>query len=144
MKPARKIKASRWIVTDPQKRIAAQFEQKTVGKFISPVYKAVLVVLDWDERVRYRLVDTKTDISDGLLEVKAGEYAIMDRDRPAAKLTWLPREKVGAKGFVGTLKKLMTPSDRAIVSAGADHFLDAPSALAMYLIFSDLTGIPGG
>ena len=144
LKPARKFKSSRWIVTDPEKRIAMQIGQKAVGKFIKPVYKVVLVLMDWEDNVKFRLVEPKTNIPDPVLPVKAGELAIMAGDKPAAKLAWLPREEVVAKGFFGKLKKLLTASERAIVSAGPRHCLDAPAALAMYLIYSELTDVPIG
>ena len=144
MKPVRRFKASRWIVTDPEKRIAMQIDQKAVGKFINPIYKVVLVLRDWEENVKFRLVEPKSNIPDRILPVNAGEWAIMAGDKPAAKLTWLPRQEVAAKGFLGKLKRLLTASDRAIISAGPLHCLDAPAALAVYLLFSELTDIPGG
>jgi hypothetical protein len=144
MKPVRTFKSSRWIVTDPENRIAMQIDQKAVGKFINPVYKVLLVLRDWEENVKFRLVEPKTEIPDRVLPVDAGEFAIMAGDKPAAKLTWLPRQDVAAKGFFGKLKKLLIASDRAIVSAGPQHCLDAPTALAMYLVFDDSTDIAGG
>ena len=144
MAPNRKVMPSRWILRNPEKHIAMQFDQKVLGKFINPVYRAVLVLLDWDEKVKYRLVDPRKNIPDRIMSINTGDWAIMDGDRPAAKLTWLPRQEIAATGFMGKLKKFLIPSDRAIVSAGTEHCLNAPAALAMYIVFSELADTSGG
>ena len=62
-------------------------------------------------------------------------------DKPVAKLDWLPREKEKTKGFFGQLKRFFTGSDRAIISAAKSHLLPAPVAVAMIMLFEELTDV---
>lgn len=48
MRPNRKIMPSRWIVTDPDRNIAMQFDQKILGKLTNPIYKCALAFLNGD------------------------------------------------------------------------------------------------
>jgi antitoxin (DNA-binding transcriptional repressor) of toxin-antitoxin stability system len=143
MKPNRRIMPSRWIVTDPGGNAAVQFDQKILGKIVNPLYKVVLAILDAEGREIFRLVDPRTNIPDRIMAVNVGEWTIVDGDRPVAKLTSLPREQEAPKGMFKKLKKIFVAYDRAIVSTGGRHFLPAPAALGMLLIFDELTDISG-
>lgn len=144
MSPNRKIMPSRWIVTDPQQRIAMQFDQKILGKLVNPLYKVAFSLLDGEGKEVYRLVDPRTDIPDRLFGVGPNEWAVIAGDRPAAKLVRLSRQKQPSPGFIGALKALLTASDPGIVSLGRHHVLPAPVALGMLVIFNELINEPGG
>ena len=144
MKPNRKIMPSRWILTDPEGKVALQFDQKILGKMINPLYRIVLAVLDREGREIYRLVDPRTNIPDRLLGVNIGEWTIMEGDRPVAKLACLPREQAPPKGMFKAIKKFFTSSDRAVICAGNRHVLPAPAVLGMLWLFDQLTDVSGG
>ena len=143
MKPNRKIMPSRWMVADPGGRLVLQFDQKILGKMVNPLYKVALAILDAEGREIYRLVDPRTNIPDRIMAANVGEWAIVEGDRPVAKLCWLPRKKEPPKGMFKALKKFFTASDRAVVSAGSRHILPAPAALGMLLLFDQLTDVSG-
>ena len=67
----------------------------------------------------------------------------MDGDRPVAKLVWLERDGKPT-GIVGKLRSFLTRSDRGVTSAGSNHLPPAPVALAMILLFEELTDTSGG
>jgi len=138
MRPNRKIMPSRWIVTDPQQRVAMQFDQKILAKLINPLYRTVLVLVAEDGREVLRLVDPTTNIGDRLFSVNLGDWAILHGDKPVARLTRLKRPGETSSGMLGKIRHWLKPSDYAIVSAGEEHLLAAPVALCMYLVFREL------
>jgi hypothetical protein len=144
MTPNRKIMPSRWSVTDPAQNIAMQFDQKILGKAIKPLSKVALALLDNEGREVYRLVDPRTNIPDRIIGAGPSDWLLMDGDNPVAKLTWLPRQIEPAKGLLSRLSKLLTTPDYGIVSAGESHVLAAPVALAMILLFIELTDVSCG
>ena len=144
MRPNRKIMPSRWMVTDPEQQIAMQINQKILGKVVNPLYKTALTLEDGEGRETFRLVDPRTNIPDRIFGVGPGEWALLNGDRPVAKLVRLPRRTETGKGLLGKLKKWLTASDRGIMSAGAEHVLPAPVALGMLLIFNELTDASAG
>ncbi|MEN8131606.1 MAG: hypothetical protein ABFS45_15720 [Pseudomonadota bacterium] len=141
MSPNRRIMPSRWAVADPGQNVAVQFDQKILGKLINPIYKVAFALLDDRETEKYRLVDPRTSIPDRIFGVSPGEWVILDDDRPVAKLGKLPRQtdQPEGKGLFGRLKKAVTGSDDAVVSAGSNHLLPAPVALGMFMLFKELT-----
>lgn len=146
MNPDRRIMPSRWIVTDPRRNIAMQFDQKILGKLMNPVYKAAFSLLDGSGREVYRLVDPRTSIPDRIFGARAGEWALMREDRPVAKLGRLPREtnKPEGKGLFEKIKQALVTSDHAVISAGRDHVLPAPVALGMFMLFKELEDTSSG
>lgn len=138
MKPNRRIMPSRWIVTDPEQRVAMQFDQKILGKVMNPLYRTMLALLDDQDREVYRLVDPRKSIPDRIMIANPGEWALMQGQRPMAKMVRLPRNEERAKGFFGKLKKVLAGSDQGLVSAEQIHTLAAPVALAMLLLFNEL------
>lgn len=90
---------SRWAVTDPEQKIAKQFDQKILAKMISPVNKIVLAMLDSMGKEVYRLADARTSIPGRILGLGPDEWAIVSGDKPVAKLGWLPRQTSSANGF---------------------------------------------
>lgn len=144
MRPNRKIMPSRWIVTDPLDTIAMQFDQKTLGKLVNPLYRVALALLDGRGKEVYRLVDPRTSLPDRILGLGPGEWALLAGDKPVAKLARLPKQKEYPTGALGRLKRFIVGSDRAIVSAGEDHLLPAPVALGMLVIFEALTDASAG
>lgn len=139
MKPNRKVMPSRWIVTDPQDRIAMQFDQKILGKLVNPLYRVALTLLDSDGNEVYRLVDPRTNLPDRIFGLGPGEWALLASEELAGKLARLPKQKEYPSGALGRLKRFLVGSDRAIISAGPEHVLAAPVALGMLLIFDELT-----
>ena len=144
MRPNRKVMPSRWIVTDPQQRIAVQFEQNILGKLSNPLHKVVFNLLDGEGRLIYRLLDPRSAIADRLFGVGPDDWAISDGERLVAKLIRLPRPKPESRGLLAALRSLLTPTDPAIASIGPQHLLPAPVALAMLLLFQELTDASAG
>lgn len=144
MRPNRKIMPSRWTVTGPRQDVAMQFNQKIFGKMVNPLYKTALVLENGEGKEVYRLVDPRTNIPDRILGSGPDDWLVMNGDKPVAKLTRLPRPTESAKGIFGRLKRLLTGSDTGIVSAGNSHLLAAPVALAMFLLFDELTDSSAG
>jgi len=143
MRPNRKVMPSRWIVTDPEERVAMQFDQKILGKLVNPLYRVALALLDRDGEEVCRLVDPRTNIPDRILGLGPGEWALLAADEPVAKLVRLSRRTGPPAGALGKLRRFFAVSDRGIVSAGRDHVLAAPVALGMLMIFEELTDISG-
>ena len=139
MKPNRKIMPSRWIITDSSGNVAAQFDQKILGKMVNPLYKIALTVLDQADTEVFRLVDPRTSIPDRVLGAGPNEWVLMSGDKPAAKLIRLPRQDKLARGIFGKLKNMLAATDRGIISAGDRHALAAPVALGMILLFEELS-----
>jgi hypothetical protein len=144
MGPTRKIMPSRWIVTDPQQRVVMQFEQSILGKLSNPLHKVVFSLLDAEGRVVYRLLDPRSNIGDRIFGIGPDDWVISDGDRLAAKLVRLPRREPRASGLLGTLKALLRSADPAIVSMGAQHAFPAPVALALLMLFQELTDASAG
>lgn len=144
MRPNRKIMPSRWIVTDPQQRVAMQFDQKILAKLVNPIYRTVLVLVAEDGSEVFRLVDPTTNIGDRIFGVNTGEWAILRGDKPVAKLTRLKRTGETAGGLLGKIKHWLKSPDYAVVSASEEHTLPAPVALCMYLVFRELSDTSGG
>lgn len=144
MRPNRKVMPSRWIVTDPQQRIAMQFEQNILGKLSNPLHKVVFSLLDGEGKLVYRLLDPRSAIADRILGVGPDDWAISDGDRLVAKLVRLPQPTRKARGLFATLRSLLTQADPAIASIGPQHLLPAPVALAMLLLFQELTDASAG
>ena len=144
MQPNRKIMPSRWVITEPGRSIAMQFDQKILGKMVNPLYKTLLVFEDGEGKEVYRLVDPRTDIPDRLLGVGPDEWAVMGGDQLMAKLVRLPAKTGPAKGFFGKLKNMLTTCDQGIISVGSSHILTAPVALGMLMLFRELTDCSSG
>jgi len=143
MRPNRKVMPSRWIVTDPDGRIAMQFDQKMLGKLVNPLYRVALALLDGEGEQVYRLVDQRTSTPDRIFGVPPREWALLAGDKPAAKLARLPKQKEKPTGALGKLRSLLAGSDQGIISAGPDHVLAAPVALGMLMVFDELTDTSG-
>lgn len=144
MKPNRRIMPSHWVITDPEKNVAMQFDQKVQGKMTNPLYRIALALVDSAGKEVYRLVDPRTSVPDRVLGVGPNEWALMSGDKPVAKLVWLARQTKPAKGILGKMKEFLTTSERGIVSAGGSHALPAPVALGMLMLFEELTDTSGG
>ena len=144
MAPNRKIMPSRWIVTDPQQRIAMQFEQNILGKLSNPLHKVVFSLLDGEGKVVYRLLDPRSNIGDRIFGAGPDDWGIRDGDRLAAKLVRLPRREPKAPGLLGALQALLRSADPAIVSMGPQHAFPAPVALALLMLFQELTDASAG
>lgn len=139
MKPNRKIMPSRWVVTDPAQTIAAHFDQKILGKLSNPLYKTVLVILDCEGNEVHRLIDPRTNIPDRILGLGPNDWALMEGDKLVARLTYLRRGTEPPKGIFGKFKELFAGTDWGVVSVGTEPILPAPVALAMLMLFDELT-----
>lgn len=144
MKSNRKIMPSRWVITEPGRSIAMQFDQKILGKMVNPLYKTLLVMEDGEGREVYRLVDPRTNIPDRILGLGPDEWAVMGGDRLMAKLVRLPAKTKPTQGFFGKLKNMLTSSDQGIVSLRNSHIWPAPVALGMLMLYRELTDCSGG
>ena len=134
----RKLAPSRWIVRDPEQRIAMQFDQKTLAKLTNPLCRVSLVVLDSANRELYRLIDPRKGVADLILGVGPGEWALMAGERPVGAMVWLPRTGTSPTRLLARLRHLLTSTDQGIVSTGAEHVLPAPVALGMVMIHAEL------
>lgn len=139
MVPNRRFMPTRWTVTGPTQQVVVQFEQKVLGKLVNPAYAVALTLLDSHDRELGRLMDPRASVVDRLLGLGPDEWAVLDGDRMLGKLAYLRRLKEAPTGFLGTLKSIMAGSDQGFVSMGPEHALAAPAALAMVLLFNQLT-----
>lgn len=144
MRPNRRVMPSRWVVTDPDGRVAVQLDQKLLGKLTNPLYRVALSLRDGKGEELYRLVDPRTGIPDRVMGLGPHEWGILEGERPVARLVRLSRQRPAGGGLLGKLKRALTPSDRGIISAGSDHLLPAPVALGLLLIFEELTDPSAG
>lgn len=138
MKPNRKIMPSRWIITDCKQNIAMQLDQKILGKIVNPIYKVMLGLLDGEGREVYRFVDPRTNIPDRIMAIFPNEWALLKEDTPMAKIISLPRKTKESKGLLGKLRSFIPATDDGLISIGSEPLLEAPVALGMYIIFSEL------
>lgn len=77
--------------------------------------------------------------------LELGNYALVRDQSALAELSTLPRKQpAGRKGILGSIKRFMAPSDRALISLSDRHPLPPPAALAMYLLYEELTDTSGG
>jgi len=135
----RAVMPSRWLLTDPTRRLALQFHQQILRKLINPWQRTGLVLLDANDQERFRLVDPRTGVLDRTFGPGIDDWAILERDRPVAKLVRLPKEQEEPKGLLGHLSKLLSRSDQGIASVGPAHVLSAPAALALLMLVNELT-----
>jgi hypothetical protein len=87
MKPNRKIMPSRWIVSDPGKSIAVEFDQNISQKLINPIYKCLLTLFDGESREIYRVVDPKTNLPDRIFGVGPDGWPERRRELIRAELS---------------------------------------------------------
>ena len=140
----RRIMPTRWTLYDPSEKVVLQFDQKVLGKLTNPLYRVALTVLDAEGRERYRLVDPRKNIPDRIMSVHVGDWPLLEKEQPVAKITKLAREsEKQTKGLIGKLKKFFQLSDRGFVSAGDAHLLPAPAVLALMLLFDEVTDTSG-
>lgn len=141
----RRIMPTRWALHDPSDIVVLQFDQKALGKLSNPLYRVALALLDAEGRERYRLVDPRTSIPDRIMGIHAGDWALLEGERPVAKMTALARKsQKPSKGWLGKLTNVLQHSDRGFVSAGDAHLLPAPAVLALMLLFDEVTDASGG
>lgn len=139
MRPNRKLMPSRWIVTDPAQGVVLQIDQKILGKMINPLYKVAFTVLDAAEKELFRVVDPRSSVPDRIFGLGPSEWAVFRDERLMGKVVQLPNTREKATGLLGKLRDMFTGWDRGLVSMGPEHFLLAPEALAVMLIFEELT-----
>ena len=145
LQPNRKVMPTRWLLSDEQERLEFQFDQKVFGKLVYPLFKTVLAILDAQDRELMQLVNLHNKKAAYVLGLEAGKYALVRDQSPLAELGMLPREKpAGRKGVLGSFKRFMASSDRALISLSDQHPLPPPAALAMYLLYEELTDVSGG
>ena len=139
MKPNRKVMPSRWTVSDPHGHTAAHFDQNILGKLGNPLYRTALCILDDRETEFCRLIDPRTNVPDRIFGSGPNDWVLIDGDRLVGKLVRLPRRVQKQPGLIGALRALVAGTDPGIVSIGGQHFLPAPTALGMMILFRTLT-----
>ena len=145
LQPNRKVLPTRWLLSDEQERLAFQFDQKVLGKLVNPLFKTVLAILDAQDRELMQLVNLHSKKAAFVLGLEHGKYALVRDQSALAELATLPREKPAArKGLLGSFKRFMASSDRALISVSDRHPLPPPAALAMYLLYEEITDTSGG
>jgi hypothetical protein len=135
----RAVMPSRWLLSDPAQRLALQFHQQILRKFINPWRRTGLILLDADNREMFRLTDPRTGVLNRTFGPRIHEWALTQDDEPVAKLVRLPREQEEPKGLLGHLGKLLPRADQGIASAVSTHALSAPAALALLMLVNELT-----
>ncbi|MGH8195667.1 MAG: hypothetical protein ACREQ8_14895 [Woeseiaceae bacterium] len=144
LEPNRKFMPGQWTLMDTSGRRGWQFHHKMWGKFVNPLQKALIAVLDPDGRESLRLVDLHTAKLPVLLGLEWGKYALVKDDEPVATFTRLPRgDSPGGGGIKGAVRRFLTSSDEALVSADSAHPLPAHAALALYLLYRNFTDVSG-
>lgn len=145
LEPNRKFMPSQWALLDTNGRPAWQFRHKMWGKVVNPLQKALIAVLDGEGREAFRLVDVHAAKLPVLLGLEWGKYALVKGDQPVATFTRLPREdSPDGGGLKGALRRFLTSSDEALVSADSAHPLPTHAALALYLLYRNFTDVSGG
>jgi hypothetical protein len=144
MRPNRRLAPNRWIVTDPTGQAFMQISQKILGALINPAHKVFLVLLDAEGREMLRLVDPRESIAEPVFGPGPLKWVLLAGDRPVAKLDKLPPERARGEGLGAKLKAFFTAGDWAVVSADGGHALPAPAALALIVLFRELSDVSGG
>jgi hypothetical protein len=145
LQPDRKVMPTRWLLSDEHGSLELQFDQKLLGKLANPLFRTVLAILDAQDRELMQFVNLHSKKAAFVLGLELGKYALVRDQTALAELSTLPREKpAGRKGFLGSFKRFMAPSDRALISLSDRHPLPPPAALAMYLLYEELTDTSGG
>lgn len=140
LQPDRKIMPSRWTLSTADGRALTSFARKSLASaLINPLGKTVLTVFDETETEAGRLIDPRTSMVDRVIGSGPGEWHFVLGSEVLARLTRLPAQRPKPTTVLGRLLDVFMPSDRALVSAGPEHALSAPAALAMLLLFDDLT-----
>jgi hypothetical protein len=139
LKANRAVMPSRWLLIDPIRRLELQFDQQILRKFLNPWRRTALVLLDADDRERFRLVDARAGVVHRILGLGIDEWVVMERERQVARLVSLPKENGDSDGALKRLSKLLFRSDQGIASAGFEHVLPAPAALALLMLVEELT-----
>lgn len=134
----RSVMPSRWLLTDPARRLVLQFDQQILRKFLNPWRRTGLVLLDASGRELFRLVGRKTGVLDRIFGPSIHDWAVMEGDRSAARLVHLPTQQEAPKGMLGRMAKLVERADQGIASAGPAHVLAAPAALALLMLVDGL------
>lgn len=145
LQPNRKFMPSRWKMKDTNDVAVFHFDQKILGKVINPVYKTVLAILDGQESEIMRLVNLHSKKASYVVGLDIGTYALVKDSTAVAELGSLPREKEQAKGrgLFGKFRRFMQSSDTAIIGLTDDLPLPLPAALAMYLLYKEITDSSG-
>lgn len=141
LRPNRKIMPSRWTLTDPEGRIAMEFDQAILPKLANPLYKIAMSCIDARSNRAYALIDPRSSLPDRLLGGGPNDWAIVEGDRVVARLVRLPKPDRTASGLRGLLSRFLPASDPGIVTLGPDHLFPAPAALAMQALFKELTDV---
>ena len=139
MKANRRLMPSRWLVSNPGGQVVMQFDQKISRKLVNPLTRVMLALLDADGRERYRFVDPESNLIDKVMGGSPLEWAIVEGRTVVAKLVNIPRQKVTPKGIRGWVQRLLTGSDRCLVSLGPSHLLPAPAALSLIILLDALS-----
>lgn len=143
MAPNRSIMPSRWLVTDPAGRLALQFHQQILRKILNPLRRTGLALLDADGHETARLLDSRTGIFHRMLGPGEDDWILARGNAPIAKLTRLPTPEPTGGGLLKRIGRLLTQSDRGLVSLGPRHVLSAPAALALFMLVAELTNPSG-
>lgn len=139
MAPNRRIMPSHWLVTDPAQRVVVQFSQQILRKIINPLRRTGLILLDGAGNETARLLDPRTGIFHRLLGPGADDWILAWNGEPIAKLVRLPTPEPAGDGLLKRIGRLLTQSDRGLVSLGPSHALPAPAALALFMLVEELT-----
>src|SRR5690606_17679249 len=127
-----------WTVTDPEGRIAMEFDQEILPKLSNPLYRTALSCIDARANRAYAVIDPRSSVPDRLLGSGPNDWAIVEGDRVVARLVRLPKRDRPASGLRGLLGRLLATSDPGLVTLGPDHLFPAPIALAMQALFKEL------
>jgi hypothetical protein len=134
---------SRWLLSDPSRRLVLQFDQQILRKLLNPWRRTGLVLRDANGQELFRLVDRTSGVLDRIFGPGIDGWVVMAGGKPVAKLVRLPKEKEEPNSLLGRLGKLLARSDQGIASTGPTHVLAAPVALALLMLINELTNPSG-
>ena len=137
--PNRRIMPSRWLLTDPAQQVIVQFSQQILRKILNPLRRTGLTLLDAAGNETARLLDSRTGIFHRLLGPGEDDWILARGGAPIARLVRLPTPEPAGDGLLKRIGRLLTQSDRGLVSLGPDHVLPAPAALALFMLVEELT-----
>lgn len=118
-----------------------RFDQMILLHFLNPFHQGRLRLRDQYKKERFRLINPE-GIFHRIFSSGPLEWHLLQDKQVVARLGSLAAKKPDSehKGFFAKLKNFLTFPDQGIASAGNDHILPAPVALALVLLFNETDG----
>lgn len=95
--------------------IGAMCPRSAGKRLFNPLYRVGLALLDREGEEVYRLVDQRTSTPDRIFGLPPREWALLDDDKPVAKLARLPKQKERPTDRFAKLRSFLAGSDQGIL-----------------------------